>query len=78
MVTILGQGATSDIVLVALVMVMVLLIYRILLNRPKYAEDLDERIPEHLRSSELTEPTDEALEDLDRLMGDNALPDDEV
>ena len=40
MVTILGQGATSDIVLVALVMVMVLLIYRILLNRPKYAEDV--------------------------------------
>ena len=40
-------------------------------------EDSDEIVPEHLRSNELTEPSEEALEDLDRLMGENALPDGE-
>jgi len=40
-------------------------------------EDSDEVVPEHLRSNELTEPSEEALEDLDRLMGENALPDGE-
>lgn len=77
MVTILGQGLTSDIVLIALLMITGYLVYRIVLSRPRLAGDVDERIPEHLRSSELTEPSEEALEDLDRLMGDNALPDDE-
>jgi len=77
MVTILGEGAAADIALVILSMVAIFLAYRILSGRPKFVEDADERIPEHLRSKELTEPSDEALEDLDRLMGENALPDDE-
>ena len=77
MVTILGEGAAADIALVVLSMVAIFLAYRILSGRPKFVEDADERIPEHLRSKELTEPSEEALEDLDRLMGENALPDDE-
>ena len=77
MVTILGEGAAADIALIVLSMVAIFLAYRILSGRPKFVEDADERVPEHLRSKELTEPSEEALEDLDRLMGENALPDDE-
>ena len=77
MVTILGEGAAADIALVVLSMIAIFLVYRILSGKPKFVDDADERIPEHLRSKELTEPSDEALEDLDRLMGENALPDDE-
>ena len=77
MVTILGEGAAADIALIVLSMVAIFLAYRILSGRPKFVEDIDERVPEHLRSKELTEPSEEALEDLDRLMGENALPDDE-
>ena len=77
MVTILGEGTAADIALVVLSMVTIFLVYRILSGRPKFVDGADERIPEHLRSKELTEPSEEALEDLDRLMGENALPDDE-
>ena len=77
MATILGEGAAADIALIVLSVVAIFLVYRILMGRPKFVEDVDERIPEHLRSKELTEPSEEALDDLDRLMGDNALPDDE-
>ena len=77
MVTILGEGSAADIALVLLCSIAIFMAYRILAGRPKFIEGQDERIPEHLRPSELTEPTDEALDDLDRLMGDNALPDDD-
>ena len=77
MATILGEGVAADVALLVLSMVAIFLIYRILKGRPKFVEDEDERVPEHLRSKELTEPSDEALEDLDRLMGENALPDDD-
>ena len=77
MATILGEGVAADIALIVLSMVAIFLVYRILSGRPKFVEDADERVPEHLRSKELTEPSEEALQDLDRLMGENALPDDE-
>ena len=77
MATILGEGPAADVALVVLILIAMLLAYRILSGRPKFVENSDERIPEHLRSKELTEPSEEALDDLDRLMGENALPDDE-
>ena len=77
MATILGEGPAADVTLVVLILIAMLLAYRILSGRPKFVENSDERIPEHLRSKELTEPSEEALDDLDRLMGENALPDDE-
>ena len=77
MATILGEGPAADVALVVLILIAMLLAYRILSGRPKFVEISDERIPEHLRSKELTEQSEEALDDLDRLMGENALPDDE-
>ncbi len=77
MATILGEGPAADAALIFLSLIAILLIYKILSGRPKFVENRDERIPEQLRSKELTEPSEEALEDLDRLMGESALPDDE-